>query len=168
MVTLTAIYHDILILNTGAHTRPVKAYEENLITVKNYLLQHYHGEVIYRTTPRGHINCSEYDQKPIKQSNDTQSDYYRFLIQPPPDTDGSRKYELYSYGMFPSYNNISKAIFNDDDNITKSSSPYHFIDIAPIMELRPDIHFPPDDCLHMNVHALDIWLQLLYNALRGN
>ena len=65
-------FHEIAILNSGAHAVEFQEYEYYIRTLKSYLDLHYtNGIVLFRTTPRGHDGCKKYIQ-PIEAYNSSQ------------------------------------------------------------------------------------------------
>lgn len=166
--------HDIIVLNTGAHaTISIKQYCYNMILLKEYLetkLFSTPKTFIFRTTPRGHINCASHEY-PINLYDDTKNTinittnihYERYFPSSLPE------YKKYHYDWFPYYNDIMKEIFSTNTNHNQTHHNYIVIDLAPILELRPDNHkVPPNDCLHYkDLSIFNIWLTLLQNALQG-
>jgi hypothetical protein len=61
-------HYDVIVLNAGAHVRPIKDYKKTLYELKKlFIKSSYNGTVLFRTTPRGHKYCSIRDNKPIQR-----------------------------------------------------------------------------------------------------
>ena len=151
--------YEVLILNTGVHVPPGKIdfYKENLKQLRVYLEEtiQYKGRVIFRTTPRGHSNCSTYE-KPITSTNS--SEWKRFFQTNSPNSQARR----YEWNLMPSFNQVMRQEMESFATV---------LDVAQLTELRPDYHAkPPIDCLHYNSksNVYDVWSRLIYNALLGS
>jgi hypothetical protein len=173
--------HSILILNTGAHYRPIKAYTDNMLLIKQAILDsNYNGHVFFRTTPRGHINCSNIaDTIPISKVNST--DWNRFFVKFPTQEASNLYHKIYMYELFPEYNRIAKKIIgsssmsstlltNSSMSSTSSNIIWKVLDMSPLLELRADVHkCYKKDWLHIDMNrgvVYQFFWELLYNAIQ--
>jgi hypothetical protein len=156
----------VLLLNTGAHAaRDTSVYQQNLRQVYQYLNQSYTGTVLFRTTPRGHLNCTKHEH-PIQSVNDLH--WKRFFPSKHFRYSGPNSFH---YDRFPEHNRIAKEIFGDEKKNAESQFKSTVLDIATMSELRPDSHSdPPKDCLHYKGDSgvFDAWMELIFNALQGH
>ena len=151
--------HEVLILNSGVHVPPgeIDYYTKNMKQLRVYLEKtiKYPGKVIFRTSPRGHPDCST-DDRPITSTNS--SEWKRFFET----TSNHPQYTRYQWQLMPSFNQVM---------IQEMESFASVLDVATMTELRPDNHaHPPKDCLHynQNSHVYHEWIRLIFNELLGN
>jgi GDSL/SGNH-like Acyl-Esterase family found in Pmr5 and Cas1p len=170
-------YHQILILNTGAHTqRSGNQYRQNLYDVKKAIAdKNYTGQVYFRTTPRGHISCSNNVNKGPIKVNDT--NWNQFFVNFTTNVTYQKYNEVYRYVIIPEYNrllrkimgpsSVSSPLLSKDNN----SNSWKVLDMAPLLELRPDVHeCYIEDWLHIDMSkqiVLQFFWQLLFNAMQG-
>jgi hypothetical protein len=150
--------HQVLVLNSGTHSKSVEQYETAIKSASAYLKTHYHGSVYFRTTARGHLDC-KIGSKPLNTSYENSPAYL--------DRSNSKMFMRHKqWKPFPKFNAIAKKYFEPLENAT-------ILDIADMTEQRPDGHEYPSlsapDCLHYVLPSvIDHWNWLLFNGLRHN
>jgi len=135
----------VIVLNRGAHYRPLAevlaGYRETLA----YIRQHAPEALIFiRTTPAGHPNCGAYVNKPP-------------LTEP---LDVSTWRGPWHWGDFEEQNRAVRAMVHGMHRV-------FVLDVVPATSLRADSHLSnTNDCLHYCAPGpIDMWVELLYNAI---
>ncbi|CAO0802154.1 unnamed protein product [Mucor circinelloides] len=149
---------DYIIINTGPHWHPnlqwgpnaneqelLDAFKTAMKSVLAYLDQHVkpHQKVWIRTTPYGHVQCSQYkepQENPLAPSGKTGE---------------------YEWHLFHEFDNIWRELLHKQDN------RFALFDIADMSNKRGDAHSKPDaDCLHTCIPGpVDEWNRLLYSEI---
>ena len=143
---------DLVIINTGCWWGPVDGpvdgweFKNTVQHFVDFLRATYSGPVIYRTTNRGHFNCSN-NLKP-------------FVDAAPPLDPATDKY---GWRKLVNLDNMAVHIFSQLPR-------FHLLDIVPMTNQRGDGHKdPPNDCLHYKFEGIGgpvyWWVYLLYQHL---
>ena len=152
-----APFHEIFILNAGAHYSSTNTYAQDTEKLRR-ALEPYRSKhtILFRTTPRGHVRCSITDSIiPSTNSTTWQSFFPTSGEHPDP------LYSKYHYALFPQYNEILRTEMKGVGTVLEG---------ALQVELRPDGHKkPPTDCLHYTArHPAHLeWCRLVLNAVKG-
>eukprot|EP00899_Mesostigma_viride_P024064 jgi/Mesvir1/4842/Mv25255-RA.1 len=142
---------EVLVLNTGMHLkdRNDSVFEEALTVTFAYLQEHYHGQIYYRLTTRGHPQCQNASESPVP-------DYADYLARHPDD------HPEYGWARVPTINAIERKL--------AAKFGITVLDVVAMTEMRPDSHVigSRHDCLHYKLPSVvDSWNWLLYNAIAG-
>lgn len=142
---------DLLLLNRGAHWRPIENYVNGVRSTLRHLRERFPQKLlVYRSTPPGHAFCWHF-KKPLQkpQNYDRLGRPYKFPFM---------------WHTFAKQNREARAIAEDVGAI--------FLDVEPMSRLRADSHpgRKPEvkqiDCLHWCIPGpLDTWARLLYNII---
>ncbi|CAM6094226.1 unnamed protein product [Calypogeia fissa] len=129
----------ILVLNRGAHYQDDRRFVEGLrLTFEVLRDKHPELLVIYRNTPSGHVNCTDFHApipEPIKGA--------------PPS---------FHWEDFDRQNALAKEIVEEFQHI--------YLDVARPIGMRPEGHKHSKDCLHYcQPGPLDLAVEMIYNAL---
>ena len=139
----TGLAPDIIIYNRGAHLTPDWLLLKEVTAVAGFVESHHpRSLLIWRNTPPGHPNCSQYSA-PLNET------------QPLNDLP-------YGWGHFAAQNSAVKH------RIRRRHPSVVYLDVAAPTALRPDRHASAKDCLHYAYFApspLETWARLLFNAL---
>jgi hypothetical protein len=161
MFEYLARFHDIFIFNAGAHYSSTSVYKEDMKQLRQILEPYQKTRtILFRTTPRGHCNCSSTDKKILSPINSTEWEY--FFPSSPSKNETNQLYVKYHYDLFPQYNEIMRTQMQGFGATV--------LEAALQAELRPDDHMhPPRDCLHYKPnHPVFLeWCRLVQNAIKG-
>ncbi|GJP35596.1 hypothetical protein CLOM_g20094 [Closterium sp. NIES-68] len=136
--------YDIFVMNRGAHYAEDDVFIPELRETMLALRTHFpNALIIYRNTPPGHVNCTQYwEPIPRRQSPE----------------------ELpYNWGDFKRQNEMAREIVEAAGAV--------YLDVDAMTSLRPDGHLGKNrrykvDCLHYCLPGpIDLWTRMLYNVL---
>lgn len=129
----------ILVLNRGAHYQDDQRFVKGLrATFEALRDRHPELLVIYRNTPSGHVNCT---------------DFHAPIAEPLKGADPSFHWE-----EFDRQNALAKEIVEEFQ--------YIYLDVARPIGMRPEGHKHSRDCLHYcQPGPLDLAAEMIYNVL---
>ncbi|CAN0116813.1 unnamed protein product [Scytosiphon promiscuus] len=151
--TLSA--HDTIVVNSGAHPRPVDTYSDTMWVASETLaasMKRFHGEdaiLVYRNSVPGHYGCEDM----IFDGPVDLVTALRMQAGAPP---------TWQWPLFHDFNNRIEAAFD-------SVEGWRRLDAYTPTIFRADFHHVGDkqhDCLHYCIPGpIDHWVRLLYNIL---
>ena len=131
---------DVIVLNRGAHFTPDGGFRAGVRAAVRYIRNLEPDKlIIVRSTPPGHVYCSNYSEPIIAPQDPASLPHH--------------------WGEFARQNKILKEEAEAVGAV--------YMDVDPMTVLRPDGHLgPPIDCLHYCIPGpLDVWAQLLLNLI---
>lgn len=157
----------LLVLNTGAHSHSTALYEASIygaIKATAKLIRSRRDIVVFRTTPAGHPNCSQFSA-PFVTLAEAQS-----RVKLGVDNDVTQKFSWHLFANFTRLLKTKIAELSPEYQVTdlKRSGGAMVLDVDPMTVLRGDGHRPQlGDCLHYYLPAgpVDSWNHLLISML---